>query len=79
MKENGQNSPWTLKRILALAAVILLAGLYIVTLFAALTARPGAAALFRACLILTVMVPAVSWILIRVFSLTRGGRDKEGE
>ena len=79
MNDNRQNSPRTFKRAAALAAAVLLAGLYIITLFAALTARPGAAFLFRVCLVLTVMVPTVLWIVIRVLEFTRkdGGDSPE--
>ncbi len=49
------------KQIVALIGVILLALLYIVTLFAAIFNPDGAGKLFRGCLGATVVVPILIW------------------
>ncbi len=68
MAEQKQNqsdkTPWTPKRIAAIIAIVLLAGMYLFTLYAALTARPGADSLFRASLAMTIGVPILLWILL---------------
>ena len=56
--------PWTAKRVIALAAIILLVCLYLAALVSALFTRPGAARLFRFCLGLTIVVPIFAWVLI---------------
>ena len=56
--------PWTLRRIIAVCALALLALLYVVTIIAALTASPGADDLFRFCIGMTVAVPIMAWILL---------------
>ena len=60
--------PQKRKRIIALFAVVLLAGLYLFTLIAALLSTPESATLFRVSLILTVVVPVAAWLLIRFLS-----------
>ncbi len=47
-----------------MAGVILLAGLYVLTLIAALLNAPWAGRLFRFCLGMTVVVPIFLWICI---------------
>ncbi len=66
--------PWTFKRIAALAAVILIAALYILTLVFAIAGFEGAGQLFRACLILTVALPILAWLLIWVIGALKGRR-----
>ncbi|MBQ9612340.1 MAG: hypothetical protein IJV14_07090 [Lachnospiraceae bacterium] len=61
---NKEKSPWTIRRILAIAAIIFLAGMYVLTLIAALISSPGAGQLFRACLGLTIAVPILLWIIL---------------
>lgn len=51
----------TSKQIVALMGVILLALLYIITLFAAIFNPDGAGMLFRACLGATIIVPILIW------------------
>ena len=63
--DHSGNAPrWTAKRIIALAAVILLLGLYIVTFFAALTTDADSGRLFRFCLGMTIAIPIFAWIAI---------------
>lgn len=51
----------TSKQIVALGGVILLALLYIITLFAAIFNPDGAGMLFRGCLAATIVVPILIW------------------
>ncbi len=55
------------KQILALSAVVLLAGLYLATLVFAIIDIPGSAQLFRASLFATVTVPLLMWIYIWLY------------
>ncbi|WP_130837643.1 hypothetical protein [Lachnoclostridium sp. Marseille-P6806] len=66
--------PWTLKRTAAWLCIAGLGAMYVITLLAALTARPGAAALFRASLALTVFLPAVCWLVIWLYGIFAGRR-----
>ena len=62
MSEKKTNKPKrTSKQIVALAGVILLAALYIVTLFAAVFNPDGAGMLFRGCLAATIVIPVLIW------------------
>ena len=70
--ETDRNDRWTIKRIAAMAAIVILAGMYLLTLIFALAKFPGAQELFRACLILTVAVPILAWLLIWVIGALRG-------
>lgn len=63
--KNTTKSPVnTARRIIAWIAIILLAGLYIMTFISALLSRPGAGRLFRFCLGMTIAVPIFAWICI---------------
>ncbi len=62
------NSKWTLKRVVAIIAIALLVGLYILTLVAALLSTPESSTLFRVSLILTVVIPVLSYLIIRFLS-----------
>ncbi|MBQ9142022.1 MAG: hypothetical protein IJX63_09565 [Lachnospiraceae bacterium] len=68
MSEKNTNKPKrTSKQIVALAGVILLALLYIITLFAAIFNPDGAGMLFRGCLGATVVVPILIWFYIWMY------------
>lgn len=54
----------TARRIVAWIAILLLAGMYIVTFIAALLSSPSASGLFRFCLGMTIAVPIAAWLLI---------------
>ena len=62
------NSKWTPKRIVAVIAIVLLVGLYVLTLIAALLSTPESSALFRVSLVLTVVIPVLSYLIIRFLS-----------
>lgn len=55
------------KRIAALAAILLLAGLYLATFIVAFLSFPGWERLFQACLVATVGLPILLWIYIWIF------------
>ena len=61
---SGQKAPWTAKRIAAVAGIVLLVAMYVVTLISALIGTPGAAKLFRFSLGMTIAVPIFLWIFI---------------
>ena len=64
----GNNSrkkyPWTAKRIAAMAAIVLLVLLYVVTLFAAIFDSPQTGRLFRFFLGMTIFLPLFIWVVI---------------
>ncbi|MBO5564952.1 MAG: hypothetical protein J5935_04995 [Lachnospiraceae bacterium] len=62
------NSKWTPKRIVAVIAIVLLVGLYVLTLIAALLSTSESSALFRVSLVLTVVIPVLSYLIIRFLS-----------
>lgn len=62
----------TAKQIAALLAVVLLAALYLITLFAAIFDTSAAGSLFRICLICTVVVPLLTWVFIWLYGQTTG-------
>ena len=64
----------TLKRILALAAIIILIGLYITTLVLAILDMPGASSLFDACIYATIAVPILCYVLWMIIKLVN--KDK---
>ena len=53
-----------LQRALAIIAIALLVGMYLLTLVFALLSSPVADRMFRACLGLTIFVPLAAWITI---------------
>ena len=61
---SGQKAPWTLKRAAAVAGIVLLVAMYVVTLVSALMGTPGAGRLFRFSLGMTIAVPIFLWIFI---------------
>lgn len=62
----------TAKQIAALAAVILLAALYILTLVVAILDPSASGRWFGACLVCTVAVPLLAWIFIWIYGETTG-------
>ncbi|MBO5998667.1 MAG: hypothetical protein J6P87_03145 [Lachnospiraceae bacterium] len=69
---SDKKHPWTLKRIAALCAIVLLAGLYVLTLVFAVAGFEGARELFMACLFLTIAVPILTWLLIWLIGALKG-------
>lgn len=68
MSEKKTNKPKrTSKQIAALIGVILLVGLYIITLIVAIVNPGDSGRLFQACLVATVAVPILIWIYVWMY------------
>ncbi len=63
------------KRILAMAGVIILVGMYVVTLIAAVFATPSAAGLFKASLLATLVIPILIYVYLLIYRLITGKGD----
>lgn len=61
-------------RVMAVAGVVILLLMYIITLVAALTTSPASAGLFKACLGGSILLPIMLWLYIR-FAKLLGGND----
>ncbi|MCR5691173.1 MAG: hypothetical protein K6G62_03040 [Eubacterium sp.] len=64
------------QRRVALAAVVLLVLLYLITLVAALTTSPAAPELFRMCIGASLLIPIMLWLYIRFWRFF-SKRDRE--
>jgi uncharacterized protein YacL len=64
------------KRIVALAAVVLLVGMYIATLVCAVLATPEAKSMFVGSLVLTVAVPVILWVFMALYKRAHRDDDK---
>ena len=71
-RQREKTGKMTPKRIAAIAALILLAALYIVTFVVALVYPPGAGNLFGVCLMATIAVPLLAWVYIWLYGQTTG-------
>ena len=69
-KEQKENkNKWTAKRIAAILGIILLLGLYVVTLIVAIVDRSASGEWFMICLIATVTVPLLIWIYTWMYGM----------
>ncbi|MBQ7776218.1 MAG: hypothetical protein IJ379_09880 [Lachnospiraceae bacterium] len=66
-KDNTPKKKRTSKQIVALAGVILLVALYLVTLFVAIFDPDGSGRMFQACLVATIAVPVLIWIYVWMY------------
>ena len=73
-KKNTRKSPRTLKRIAAIAGIVLLLGMYITALVAAVFDFPGAEKIFRASFAMTLAVPIFLFIFIWAIGRMTGRR-----
>ena len=71
-KDNTKKKPITSKQVVALAGVILLALLYIVTLIVAVIDTSASGQLFRICLFSTIAIPILIWIYIWMYGKLTG-------
>lgn len=62
----------TSRQVVALAGVILLAALYLVTLVVAIVDQDNSGRLFQACLVGTVSIPLLIWIYIWMYGKLQG-------
>ena len=67
MTTPDNSSKWNSKRIVALAGVILLVLMYVLTLVAAIFDRTASGSLFRASLIASFCIPFLIWIYIWLY------------
>ena len=68
-QDQNPKNKMTAKRIAAILGIVLLFGLYIVTLIVAIVDRGSSGKLFMACLIATVVVPLLLWIYIWMYGV----------
>lgn len=64
------------KRIVALIAVVLLAGMYIATFVCALLATPASKSMFLGCLVMTVIVPILLWVFLALYKRAHKDDDR---
>lgn len=57
------------KRIAAWIGIGLIAVMYLLTIVAAVTARPETMAFFMASIVLTIMVPIILWAFLRMYEM----------
>lgn len=65
----------TIKRVAAILLIVLLVGLYILTLISGILATPQTGNLFRACIYCTVTVPCFLYGLELIYRLLHKNRD----
>lgn len=68
-----------IKRVLAIAGVVILVGLYAVTLISAICATPAAKDFFLASVIATMMIPILIYVYLLIHRLVTGRQEDEGE
>lgn len=73
-KQSANGGKWPLRRILAVAALALIAGLYLVTVICALLDSPLAKSCLMAALFCTIVVPAVIYAFLIITRQMRGPR-----
>lgn len=73
-------SKLSFKQILAWIAIILLVGMYVVTLIFSMIDSPLAKQMFYASLYCTFFIPVMSWVFLMTVKLVKGrGEDAEEE
>lgn len=65
-KEKKKRTP---KQIAALVCVLLLAAMYLITLFVAIFNPDGSGRLFAGCLLMTIALPILLWIYIWLYGI----------
>ncbi len=70
--EDKQKKKITSRQVVAMAGVILLAALYLVTLAVAIFDRDSSGRLFQACLVGTIAIPLLIWVYIWMYGKLRG-------
>ncbi len=63
-KDAGGKAPWTAKRVAAVAGIVLLVGLYLLTFISACIGTESSGKLFRFSLGMTIAVPILLWQFI---------------
>lgn len=67
------------KQILAIAMIVFLVGLYIITLIAAITSTPATSGLFKASLFCTMVLPIMFYIYQMVYKNYKRDDDSNGK
>lgn len=70
--KNEDKKKITSKQVVALAGVILLAALYLVTLAVAIFDQDNSGRLFQACLVGTITIPLLIWVYVWMYGKLRG-------
>lgn len=70
--KNVKKRKITSKQIVALAGVILLAAMYLVTLIVAIFDQDSSGRLFQACLVATIAIPLLIWVYIWMYGKLTG-------
>ena len=65
-----------IRRILAIIGIVLLAGLYIATIFAAFTASENSFGLFMASIAATIIIPVLIWLFTLFYKLSHKKDDE---
>ena len=63
-----------IKRLMAIAGILLLAALYVITLVLALTDDPNTMNAFRASIYCTVLIPVLIWAYTFIYKLLKNNR-----
>ncbi len=66
-----------MKRILAILTIIILVGLYITTLVAAITGTPNSNTLFMAALMASVILPVLLFAIFHTYDLIKSLNEKK--
>lgn len=66
-----------IKRILAIAGIVLLALMYAATFLCAILDTSSTMVLFRACVMCTILVPILIWGYIVIYRLAKGRDNQE--
>lgn len=69
----------TLKQILAWAAIILLAAMYVITFICSLINSPFATQMFQASLFCTFFIPVMVWVFILTIKLVKKDTEENSE
>ena len=72
IKENKPKKKITSKQVVALAGVVLLAAMYLVTLVVAIFDQDSSGRLFQACLVGTIAIPLLIWVYIWMYGKLNG-------
>jgi len=65
------------KQIAAIVGIVLLVGLYVLTLISAILSTPQAASLFQACIYCTITVPCLIWGFEIIYRILKGDDQDE--
>ena len=68
-----------LKRILAVLAVIIIAGLYLATFLCAIYVKQVSSQLFMACIVASVLVPFLMYLIYWLYDMFHAPEDTEKE